>query len=253
MSNLQGKVALVTGCGNAEGIGWATALRLAHDGADIAIHGRPEAEDDTRELGVTVAGFGRRAFRVTADLGREVDVTKMVDQALQHFGRIDILVNNAALLGPLKPALELVGRDWDSAWYTNVRGAFVCAREAAKTMINQGSGVIINVVSGNHPGQQDALVYNATKAALLSITHSLAAELSPQGVRVNAVAPGWVDSPISDSLRGGKQQPQRRQARPIQAKAWPAAPEDVAAAIVFLASEDAQQITDRIVHVGKEP
>jgi glucose 1-dehydrogenase len=251
MPNLAGRVALVTGCGKSDGIGWATALRLAHDGADVAVHGRPNVEDATRELGRTIAGFGRRALRVTGDLASEKDVIKVVDTAFEHFGRLDILVNNAAITGPFKTPGSIKEADWTDALAVNLRGAFNCAREAARIMAGQRSGVIINVVSGAESQRTpEAMIYFATKAALGALTQSLAAELETKGVRVNAVAPGDVVSPIGTTI----QQAAEKRAQATGAGRGPqrrsATAEDVASAIGFLASDDAQRISGQVLAVG---
>ncbi|MEX2238714.1 MAG: SDR family oxidoreductase [Dehalococcoidia bacterium] len=253
MADLAGKVALVTGCGNSAGLGWAIALRLAHDGADVAVHGRPNAEDATRELGRLVAGFGRRALRVTADLSKETDIVKMVDTAYDHFSRIDILVNNAADTGPFKASTDLSGREWDSAIAVNLRGAFLCSREVARVMTSQGTGTIINLVSGTAPGEvPGSLIYATTKAALEAMTLSLARELEPKGIRVNALAPGFVESPVGAKLRDQADKGKRLRegtARKELGAELGGAPEDVAGAVAFLASEDARQVNGQVIRL----
>jgi NAD(P)-dependent dehydrogenase (short-subunit alcohol dehydrogenase family) len=251
MPNLAGKVALVTGCGKTEGIGWATALRLAHDGADVAIHGRPNVEDATKELGRTIAGFGRRALRVTGDLANEKEVVRLVDTAFEHFGRIDILVNNAAIAGPLKVPGAIKDSDWNDALAVNLRGAFNCAREVARIMAGQRSGVINNVVSGaaTHT-PPEAMVYSATKAALASLTQSLATEFATKGIRVNAVAPGDVASPLGTAIQQAAEKRAQAAGLGRSAEGRSATVEDVASAIGFLASDDALRISGQVLAVG---
>lgn len=252
MAALTGRVALVTGCGKSNGVGYATALRLAHDGADVAIHGRPNAEDETRELGRLIAGFGRRALRVTGDMTKENEIASLVDVAFEHFGRIDILVNNAGVTGPLKPLAEIKKNDWEEAISVNLRAPFFCARECARIMTAQRSGSIVNVVSGLEPGSlSEGLVYAATKAALVALTESLAADLKTKGVRVNAVAPGLIESPIGSALRekAGRRLRAEGTARK-EASASAGSPEDVASSVAFLASEDAAHITGQILKLS---
>jgi glucose 1-dehydrogenase len=249
MVTLQGRVALVTGCGSSNGVGYATALRLANDGADVAIHGRPNAEDDTRELGRLIAGFGRRALRVTGDLSKENDIVSLIDVAFEHFGRIDVLVNNAAVTGPLKPSAELKKNDWEEALAVNLRGPFFCIRECARIMTAQRQGSIVNVVSGLEPGTvAEGLVYATTKAALLALTAQFARELQPAGVRVNAVAPGLIESPIGRALREKASRRAEGTARK-EAAALAGSPEDVASAVAFLASDDAAHVSGQTVNL----
>lgn len=249
MALLTGRVALVTGCGKSNGVGYATALRLAHDGADVAVHGRPNAEDDTRELGRLIAGFGRRALRVTGDLTKENDIVSIVDIAFEHFGRIDILVNNAAIAGPLKPYAELKKNDWEEALSVNLRAPFFCARECTRIMSAQRQGSIVNVVSGLEPGSvSDGLVYSATKAALVALTEAMAGDLRSKGVRVNAVAPGLIQSPIGGQLREKASRGARVEGTARKEGAAAAgSPEDVASAIAFLASDDAAHVTGQVL------
>lgn len=248
MASLQGRVALVTGCGKSNGVGYATAVRLAHDGADVAIHGRPNTEDDTRELGRLIAGFGRRALRVTGDLTKENDIVSLVDVAFEHFGRIDVLVNNAAIAGPLKPSAELKKNDWEEALAVNLRAPFFCIRECARIMTAQRGGSIVNVVSGLEPGTvSQGLVYVATKAAVMALTQQFAAELQPSGIRVNAVAPGLIESPIGLALREKASRGRAEGTARKEAIAASGSPEDVASAVAFLASDDAAQITGQTV------
>ena len=252
MAALTGRVALVTGCGKSNGVGYATALRLAHDGADVAIHGRPNAEDDTRELGRLIAGFGRRALRVTGDLTKENDIVSLVDVAFEHFGRIDILVNNAAVVGPLKPLADLKKNDWEEALSVNLRAPLFCTRECARIMTAQRSGSIVNVVSGVDAGAlNEALVYAATKSALVALTETLAEDLRAKGVRVNAVAPGLIESPIGMALRekAGRRVRGEGTARKEAATAA-GSPEDVGSAVAFLASDDASHITGQVVRLS---
>ena len=207
MYDFSGKVALVTGAAGAAGIGRAIALRLAQEGADIAVNDL--REDASLRSGLpNVAGeidaLGRRALPLYADVSRADQVERMVDEALDYFGKIDILVNNAgAPAGKDRvPVVDLDEDAFDLVQRVNVKGVFLCCRAVARHMLQRGGGgAIINISSmaGKH-GVARYAAYCASKFAVRGFTQSLARELGPHGITVNAICPGLIASERIDDM-----------------------------------------------------
>ena len=206
MYNLTGKVALVTGAGGKNGIGRAIATRLAQEGADVAVNDiteHPYAADQTEWQGLPdvvreIEAMGRRAISVVADVSDAEQVREMVDKTVAHFGKIDILVNNAGTIAGQDrvPVVDLTEEDWDRVQRVNVKGVFLCSQAVARQLIAQGTGgKIINMssVTGKR-GSARFAAYSASKFAVIGFTQSLAHELAPYGVNVNAICPGLVDT-----------------------------------------------------------
>lgn len=245
---LQGKTALVTG--SSQGIGRATALRLAREGADIVINHYPDAEGMHRQNAEKVVGeiekLGRRALAIGADVAQEAPSAAMVAQTVAEFGCLDILVNNAGILRDA--TLRNLSREhWDEVLDVNLGSMFNCSKPAAIHMRERSTGSIVNVASvigimGNI-GQTN---YAAAKAGAIGFTKSLARELAHYGVRVNAVAPGFMDTDMTRAIDPEFRE-QIRQQIPL---GHFGAPEDIAAAIVFLVSDDARYITGEVLSVN---
>ena len=206
MYNLTGKVALVTGAGGKYGIGRAIATRLAKEGADVAVNDmteHPYATDQPDWHGLPdvvreIEGMGQRAISVVADVTDAEQVKGMVDQTVAHFGKIDILVNNAGTIAGKDrvPVVDLAEEDWDRVQRVNVKGVFLCSQAVARHLIAQGTGgKIINMssVTGKR-GSARFAAYSASKFAVIGFTQSLASELAPYQVNVNAICPGLVDT-----------------------------------------------------------
>ena len=206
MYNLTGKVALVTGAGGKNGIGRAIATRLAKEGADVAVNDiteNPYAADQTGWHGLPdvvreIEAMGRRAISVVADVADAAQVKAMVDQTVTHFGKIDILVNNAGTMAGKDrvPVVDLAEEDWDRVQRVNVKGVFLCSQAVARHLIAQGTGgKIINMssVTGKR-GSARFAAYSASKFAVIGFTQSLACELAPYQINVNAICPGLVDT-----------------------------------------------------------
>ena len=242
---LDGKVALVTGA--AQGIGASYALGLAAEGAKVVV----SDVQDTAKSVAAIKSAGGTAIGVGCDVTDAASVKAMVDAAIKSFGRVDILVNNAAIFGniSLKPFLEIESAEWDRLMAVNVRGSFECAKAVAPHMMRQKYGKIVNVASGTvFKGPPLLLHYVTSKGAIVAMTRSLARELGDHGVRVNAIAPGLVMSdsvvanPAWDEARVGGNTVSRCIKRE-------ATPEDMVGTVVFLASAESDFITGQTLVV----
>jgi 3-oxoacyl-[acyl-carrier protein] reductase len=240
--SLSGKTALVTGA--AQGIGRDIALGLAADGAEVVICDvNLEAAQKTA---ADIEAKGRKSLALKANVASSADVTAMVDQVVEKFGRIDILVNNAGITRD-GLILRMKDEDWDLVLSINLKGAFLCTKSALKYMSKQRSGTIINIASivgamGN-AGQAN---YVASKAGLIGLTKTIAREYANRNVTANAVAPGFIDTAMTQALT--------EQVRTDLAKQIPlgrlGSSEDVANAVRFLASPAAAYITGQVIHVN---
>lgn len=240
---LTGKVALVTG--GATGIGRAIAQTLARAGADIAI-ADVDAEG-AKETAQLVEQEGRRALAVEADITRSDDVERTVEETIGALGRIDILVNNAGR-SYMRPLLDFREDAWDSIFATNCKGPFLMSRTAARKMIEQGGGRIINITtSGAERATAGMGPYLVSKAALKMLTMCMAAEWAQHNINVNAVGPGLTRTEFSRPIWDD---PERAQSylRGVP-KGRVAEPEEIADAVLFLASDAADFITGHSLYV----
>lgn len=237
---LEGKVALITGSDS--GIGQATAIEFAKEGADVVVHFLDDAAgaEMTR---AAVAAEGRRAIVVQADVREEDQVGSMFDRAVDDFGSIDILMNNAGVDASGTPVAELSTAVWDRAIRTNVYGYFFCCRRFAQLRIAAGGkGKVINVTSvhADNPnaGGSD---YDCSKGAIRMLTRTLALELAPHEVNVNSLAPGMVLTPFNQPAIDDPELLEEQ----VQSIPWKRAaqPNEIARLAVFLASSDSDYVT----------
>ena len=239
--DLSGKAALVTGANT--GIGQAIAVALAQAGADVAVAGRSEPAD-TLEL---IKATGRKAVNITADLSSIEPVQRVVDEALGGLGRLDILVNNAGIIRR-DDLLQFSEADWDAVIDTNLKTLFFLSQAAARHMAERGSGKIINIASLlTFQGGVRVPSYAAAKSGVGGVTKAMANELAPQGVQVNAIAPGYIATNNTAALQADQTR-NRQILERIPAGRW-GRPEDISGAAIFLASSASDYVTGHILPV----
>lgn len=241
--SLKGKVALVTG--GSRGIGRAIALGLAEAGADVAVTSRklPDLENVAGEI----KKLGRKSLAVAAHVGRMEEIGNLVSKVKEEFGKIDILVNNAATNPTVDPALDVQERAWDSLMNLNLKGLFFLSQTVARLMKEQGGGNIINIssVAGIRP---DILpIYSISKAGVIMATKVMAREWAKYCIRVNTIAPGLVKTKFSEYLWGT---PEIYQAVVAQAPLGRICePEEMVGAVIYLASEASSYMTGQVLVV----
>ncbi len=240
---LQDKIAIVTGAG--KGIGQGIALRLAEEGAHVVLNYARSAAGAERTA-ERIRAAGRQALAIQADVARAEDVRRMVAQAVSAFGRVDILVNNAGI-DPHIPLLEMTEDQWDWIIDTNLKGAFLCCQACAREMVKSGSGKIV-IVSSIHSlmTYMHMTAYAASKGGLNAMTRQLALELAPYHINVNCVAPGAVHVDKFYDVVPNYNPHMFDHEIPV---GFIGQPDDVAAATVFLASDDARYITGQVLVV----
>lgn len=239
---LKDKVAIVTG--SARGIGAATARRLAQEGVKVVINDiqRERAEQTAAQL----VADGFQAHCVVADVTRQADVQRLVDETVQRFGGVHILVNNAGAPRD-KYLTKMTEDDWDFVIDVMLKGAFLMSKAVMPTMIEQGWGRVINLSSRAHLGNPTQANYSAAKAGLIGMAKALSMEEGRYGITVNCVAPGFIETEMIQALptyeaikeRAISAQPVKRVGRP----------DDIADAIAFLASDRASFISGEVLHV----
>lgn len=239
---LKGKTAIITGSGR--GIGKAIAMKLASFGANIVINDIPSSDyaDETCE---EIKKMGVESIVIKGDVRNKDDVQTLVDETVKKFGKIDIFVNNAGITRD-GLMIRMSEEDWDLVMDINLKGAFNCIKAAVRPMMKQRSGVIVNIASivgvmGN-PGQAN---YVASKAGLIGLTKTTAKEFSSRGIRCNAVAPGFIQSAMTDVL-----------SEDVKQKYFDAIPlgkfgttEDIADVVAFLSSDMSKYVTGQVINV----
>lgn len=245
-----GRTALVTGAGS--GIGRAVALALAAEGAQVVVAGRrQEPLDETVAL---IEQAGGKALAVTADVSRAADIQAVVDAAVDHFGSLDVAVNNAGVFRGGQPLADLPEADWREQLDINITGVFLALQAEIRQMRTQASGgAIVNIASlfGVHARHPGAAAYAATKAAVSVLTRGAALDHIGDGIRINAVSPGAVETPMS--LRPGEDDADRAErAKATLPLGRISTTAEIAAAVLYLASDDASSVvgTDLVVDSG---
>ncbi len=247
---LNDRIAIVTGAG--QGIGRGISLQLAQQGCHVTI--ADNVTEKAQGVAKEIEALGRKALILRIDVQKAEDAEQMVSETIRTFGRLDILVNNAGIIR-VAPITDLMEEDWDAVINTNLRGAFLCSRAAARVMVKQRGGNIVNISSKS--GKKGGLwlgAYCASKFGIIGLTQSMALDLAPFGIRVNAVCPGivftemWehVEAPYAKKLGISPEEVRARYVEKIPL-GRECAIEDIANTVVFLASDKASYITGQAI------
>jgi len=245
MFSLAGKTAIVTGAGR--GIGKAVAIGLAKHQASVVLSSR--SVQQLQSVSSEINRLGGVSFYSRTDVTCESDVKKLIDITLERYGSLDILVNNAGVSPLVSRPHEISRTDWDNILAINLTGSFLCAKEAAKVMISNGGGSIVNISSVSSSIALPGLAaYSASKGGLLMLTKALAFDWAKHNIRVNTVAPGIIETDLNKQLRASKgkiyqyfisRTPMKRLGKP----------EEIVGAVLFLCSDEASYITGQVLFV----
>ena len=237
MDRLKGKVALITGGGS--GMGRASSLLFAREGATVAVVDRAdEAGEETARL---IEADGGTASFIHADVADAADVDNMVETTVKAYGRLDILFNNAGVEGPSVNLLEYGEDDWERIIAINLTAVYRAMRAAIPHMIEQGGGVILSTASvAGLVGLARSSAYSAAKAGVIGLTRTVALEYGPRGIRANCICPGFIATPMLDRVLGDREAEVLHRLAPLRRVGTP---EDIAAAALFLASDESSYVT----------
>ncbi len=238
--NLANRVAIITGSGR--GIGKAIALRLAETGATVVVN---DIDESAQGVAEEIKAMNRQSLAILADVSLSSDVARLVETTRATYGKIDILVNNAGITRD-QLVVRMSDEDWDRVLTVNLKSTFLCTRAVLRHMIKQRWGRIISIASivgivGN-PGQAN---YASAKAGIIGFTRTVAKEVASRGITVNAIAPGFIDTEMTQQLGEDRRQELMRHI-PL---GYLGSPRDVAEAVAFLASEEARYITGQVLNV----
>lgn len=246
MNSLKDKVAIVTGA--RRGMGRTHALILAEAGAKVLL--ADISKEECEEVVKEIEAKGGEAMAVKCDVSKKEEVDKMIETAIKKWGKLDIFVNNAGIC-QFKPFLDISEADWDKTIAINLKGYFLCAQAAAKKMAKQKSGAIVNIASVAMGqvgvGFPNLAHYCASKGGIVAMTEALAIELAPYNIRVNAIAPGMIETPMIDPVKQDKASMEGILARVPLHRAGK--PEEVSQAVLFLASDASSYVTGSVVVV----
>jgi 3-oxoacyl-[acyl-carrier protein] reductase len=240
--DLSNRVAIVTGSGR--GIGQAIALKLAEVGATVVVNdiGQPESLESVAE---EIRAMKRQSLAVIADVCSPADVTRLVEAATSNYGGVDILVNNAGITRD-QLVMRMSDDDWDTVLNVDLKSAFLCTRAVLRHMLKQRWGRIINIASiTGELGNVGQANYASAKAGIIGFTRSVAKEVASRGITANAIAPGAIDTPMTQQLNENQRQEFLKRI-PL---GYFGTPRDVAEAVAFLASEEARYITGQVLNV----
>jgi len=244
----KGKVALVTGASS--GLGEATAYRFAEGGAKVVIAAR--REEQSAQVVKKIAELGGEAFFVRADVSRAADVEALVKATVQKFGRLDCAVNNAGISGPrLTPLADVSEAQWDEVMGINLKGVWLCMKHEIKAMLATGGGAIVNIASiyGYKPSDMGHAPYATSKHAVVGLTKSAAVDYGQQGIRINAVAPGFTRSEMVNPERSGAAERYRKLTERHSSMNRLGTAEEAANAIVWLCSDAASFVSGAVLAV----
>jgi 3-oxoacyl-[acyl-carrier protein] reductase len=241
--DLMNKVAIVTG--SARGIGREIALKLAEASANVAVNDIPSAAEALEVVVKEIRALGRQSLAIIGDVSSSGDVARMVESVVNKFGRIDILVNNAGVTRD-GLVMRMSDDDWNTVTNIDLKSVFLCTRAVLRPMLKQRWGRIVSIASivGIH-GNAGQANYAAAKAGVIAFTKSVAKEVASRGITVNAIAPGYIDTKMTQNL-DEKQSEELKKRIPM---GYAGTPRDVAEAVAFLASEEARYITGQVLGV----
>jgi len=244
MNNLKGKVAVVTGA--RRGMGRTHALALAKAGAKVAV--ADISLEECQRVVEEIAKQGGEAMAIKCDVSKKKEVDEMVKKIVKEFGKIDILVNNAGI-AQFVPFLEMTEEEWDRTLDINLKGYFLCAQACVKEMVKQKSGVIVNIASvamgQQGVGMSNIVHYCASKGGIAGMTEALAVELAPYNIRVNAISPGMIETPMISSIKQDSKTVEAMLAKVPMRRVGK--PEEVSNLVLFLASEVSSYMTGSTV------
>lgn len=246
MKRLDGKVCIITGSNS--GVGAATAELFAAEGAKVVITAR--RVDKLEEVANKIKANGGEVLAVRCDVSNEEDVKNMVKAAVDTFGTVDVLVNNAGILEEgLKPIDKCTLEDIEKVYSINAKGTMLCSREASKVMKEHGKGSIVNLDSAAGYYGCGGAAYVASKGAVISLTKHIAMRFAGQGIRCNSICPGTIVTPMTMKLNPATLDPDMmgQMAKHADLKVQPCMPDDVAKILLFLASDDSRPITGQII------
>ncbi len=242
MNNLKGKVAVITG--GARGIGASIARRLAGDGADIVINDIAAGDAADKLIG-ELTGTGVKAVFIAADISKSAEAKRLIDESIAAMGKIDILVNNAGITRD-NLIMRMSEEEWDAVIAVNLKGTFNCLQAVTRPMLKQRSGAIVNLASivgvAGNPGQAN---YSASKAGVIGLTKTAAKELASRGIRVNAVAPGFIETDMTKKLPE-EYSSKLKELIPLGVFG---SPENVADVVAFLAGDDSAYVTGEVIKI----
>ncbi|KQQ85664.1 glucose 1-dehydrogenase [Aureimonas sp. Leaf324] len=237
-----GKVVLVTGA--ASGIGRATAVAFAREGAQVAILDR--TKESLNDAAEAVAGVGAKALVLACDVSEPAQVEKSIGRVVETFGRLDIAFNNAGVENEAAPVAEIDLEDWDRILDINLRGTFVCMKHELAQMVRQGGGVVINTSSGaGVRGVAGGAAYAASKHAIIGLTKSAALDYAKSNIRVNAILPGNIETPMMDRFTGGDIQ----KAIDLEPVGRLGKPEEIADAVLWMSADLGAFVTGAAIAV----